>query len=381
MSRLIRELSGGSAKMLAIFSDAALVKHALAFEAALAEAQAAEGLLTTDEASRIAIACAQLPLDTETLAVEAAHAGTLAIPLVHHLRRSLGDDALAAKIHWGATSQDVADTALMLQAKAGAALIMRELARLQTALALLAERMASVPMAGRTLLQDALPITFGLKVVQWLTGIDDAAERFAREVDGGLMLQFGGAVGTRAGLSGKGAAIAAHMAKKLGLESPTLPWHARRGPVAGLASALAIATGAAGKIARDISLMMQNEIGEVFEPRVQGRGGSSAMAHKRNPTGCQIVLSVAARTPGLAATIIAGLPQEQERGLGGWQAEAPVLADLFIAAHGALAALAPMIEGLEVDTARMAANLKAANVGSDTGESEALVRAALQARS
>src|SRR6185503_734886 len=114
----------------------------------------------------------------------------------------------------------------------------------------------SVPMAGRTLLQDALPITFGLKVVQWLTGIDDAAERFAREVDGGLMLQFGGAVGTRAGLSGKGAAIAAHMAKKLGLESPTLPWHARRGPVAGLASALAIATGAAGKIARDISLMM-----------------------------------------------------------------------------------------------------------------------------
>ena len=189
----------------------------LAFEAALAEAQAAEGLLTADEAARIAIACAQLPLDTETLAVEAAHAGTLAIPLVHHLRRSLGDEALAAKIHWGATSQDVADTALMLQAKAGSALIARELARLQTALALLAERTASIPMTGRTLLQDALPITFGLKVVQWLAGIDEAASRFAHEAEHSLMLQFGGAVGTRAGLNGKGAAIAAHMAKTLGL--------------------------------------------------------------------------------------------------------------------------------------------------------------------
>ena len=274
-----------------------------------------------------------------------------------------------------------ADTALMLQAKAGSALIMRELARLQAALALLAERMAAVPMTGRTLLQDALPITFGLKAVQWLAGIDEAAARFARESEDAQMLQFGGAVGTRAGLSGKGAAIAAHMAKTLGLASPALPWHARRGAIAGLASSLAIVAGAAAKIARDISLLAQNEIGEVFEPRLQGRGGSSAMAHKRNPTGCQIVLSAAARAPGLAATIVSALPQEQERGLGGWQAEAPVLADLFIVTHGALSALAPVIEGLEVDAARMAANLKAANIGSDLGESEALVRAALKARS
>ncbi|HXS05947.1 MAG TPA: 3-carboxy-cis,cis-muconate cycloisomerase [Rhizomicrobium sp.] len=381
MSRLIRDLSGGSAEMLEIFSDAALVKHALAFEAALAEAEAAEGLLTADEAARIAIACAQLPLDTETLALEVKHAGTLAIPLVHHLRRSLGDDALAAKIHRGATSQDVADTGLMLQAKAGAAVIARELARLQAALALLAERMAAVPMAGRTLLQNALPITFGLKAVQWLAAIDDAAARLAWEAGQASLLQFGGAAGTRAGLDGKGAAIAAYMAKKLGLASPLLPWHARRGHIAGLASVLAIVTGASAKIARDISLLAQNEIGEAFEPRTEGRGGSSAMAHKRNPAGCQIILSAAARAPGLAATIIAALPQEQERGLGGWQAEAPVLADLFIVTHGAVAALAPMIEGLEVDGARMAENLKAANIGSDIGESEALVRAALKARS
>jgi len=381
MSRAIRDLSGGSAEMLEIFGDAAMVKHALAFEAALAEAQAAEGILTADEAARIAIACAQLPLDTETLAAEAAHAGTLAIPLVLHLRRSLGDEALADKIHLGATSQDVADTVLVLQAKMGLSSIGRELERLKTALALLAERMAAVPMTGRTLLQDASPITFGLKVTQWLTGIDESVVRLSRESQQGLMLQFGGAVGTRAGLNGKGASIAANMAKKLGLASPILPWHARRGGIAGLACALAIVVGASAKIARDISLLAQGEIAEALEPRVQGRGGSSAMAHKRNPTGCQIVLSAASRAPGLAATIIAGLPQEQERGLGGWQAEGPVLADLFVLTHGALVALVPVVEGLEVDTVRMAATLMAANVGTDTGESEYLVRAILKARS
>ena len=380
MSRLIRDLAGGSADMLDAFSDASLIKHALAFEAALAKAQAMEGLLTEDEAARIAIACAQFPLDVEILALEAAHAGTLAIPLVHHLRHTLGDAALAQKLHVGATSQDVADTILMLQGKDGVGLIARELTRLRSALALLAERMAAIPMLGRTLLQGALPITFGLKVVNWLAGLDEATARLSREAEGALVLQFGGGAGSRAGLRGKGAAVAAHMAKTLGLASPVLPWHARRGNVAGLAASLGIVTGATAKIARDISLLSQNEIAEVFEPRQLGRGGSSAMAHKRNPTGCQIVLSAAARTPGLAGTILSALPQEQERGLGGWQAEAPVLADLFVLTHGALVALAPVIEGLEVDAGRMARNLAAANVGSDTGEAEALVRASLKAR-
>lgn len=380
MSGLIHDLACGSAEMLDVFDDVALVKHALAFEAALAEAQAAQGLLTADEASRIAIACARLPSDVETLAAEAAHAGTLAIPLVLHLRHGLGDEALARKVHLGATSQDLADTALMLQSKAGAALISRELQRLQTALALLAERTVATPMVGRTLLQNALPITFGLKVTNWLAGIDEAAARFQRECRGALMLEFGGAAGARGGLEGKGAAIAAHMAARLGLSSPVLPWHARRGAVAGLAAALGIVTGAGAKIARDIALMAQNEIGEVFEPRAKGRGRSSSMAHKRNPTGCQVVLSAAARAPGLVGTILSALPQEQERGLGGWQAEAPVLADLFILCHGALKALVPVIEGLDVDSDRMARNLAAANIGIDTGEAEALVKAALSAR-
>jgi 3-carboxy-cis,cis-muconate cycloisomerase len=380
MSRLIRDLGGGSAAMLEIFGDAALVKHALAFEAALAEAQADEGLLSRDEASRIVLACAQLPLDTETMAAEAAHAGTLAIPLIFHLRRALGDEGVARALHRGATSQDVADTVLMLQAKDGAGLISGESMRLTTALARLAERMAAIPMLGRTLLQDALPITFGLKLVNWLAGLDEAAARFQRECEGALMLQLGGASGARHDLDGKGAAVAARMADKLGLASPGLPWHARRGALAGLAASLGIITGAAAKIARDISLLSQNGIAEVFEPRQPGRGGSSAMAHKRNPTGCQIVLSAAVRVPGLVATILSAMPQEQERGLGGWQAEGPALADLFVLTHGALAALAPVIEGLEVDAARMASNLAAAGLGTDTGESEALVKAALAAR-
>jgi 3-carboxy-cis,cis-muconate cycloisomerase len=378
---MIRDLAGGGAEMLEIFGDAAIVKHALAFEAALAEAQAAEGLLSKDEAARIAIACAQLPLDSETLAVEAAHAGTLALPLVAHLRRALGDKLLEPKIHLGATSQDVADTVLMLQARDGATLIMREAERLQVALAVLAKRTAATPALGRTLLQSAMPITFGLKVVIWLAGIDDARARFARECDNAVQLQFGGAVGTRAGLGGGGAGIATHMAKSLGLSPSPLPWHARRGNIAGVASSLAILVGAAAKISRDIALLSQNEIGEVFEPRQAGRGGSSIMAHKRNPVGCQLVLSAAVRAPGLAATILAGLPQEQERGLGGWQAEAPVLADLFVLTHGALKILGPVIEGLEVDAARMAHNLAAADVGLDTGDAETLVRAALVARS
>jgi 3-carboxy-cis,cis-muconate cycloisomerase len=170
------------------------------------------------------------------------------------------------------------------------------------------------------------------------------------------------------------------MAAALGLSDPAAPWHARRDGVAGLGTALAILTGALGKIARDIALMAQGEVGEAFEPRVAGRGGSSAMAHKRNPTGCQVALSAAARAPGLAATLIATLPGEHERGLGGWQAEGAVLAELFLLAHGSLAALGPVIAGLELDAAAMARNLEAASVGEDPGEAAAVVATVLAAR-
>jgi 3-carboxy-cis,cis-muconate cycloisomerase len=378
MASLIRDLAASTPEMLDAFGDEALVRAALAFEQELAAAQAAEGLLGADQAAAIAGACQILP-DIATLAASAAHAGTLAIPLVAELRRRLSaHPATAAKVHLGATSQDVADTALMLQAKAGLRLVTRDCLRLTDALAALAKAHAATPMLGRTLLQPARPITFGLKAAGWLLGVDAALRRLEFEAETALALQFGGASGTLDGLAGKALAISQRLAERLGLACPPAPWHARRGGIAGLAGALAILAGALGKMACDLALLSQAEVGEAFEPRVEGRGGSSAMAHKRNPTGCQVARSAALRAPHLAATILAALPQEHERGLWGWQAEGPVLADLFCVTHGALVAMAAVAEGLEVHPDRMAANLAAAEVGSDVGEAATLVARALQ---
>jgi 3-carboxy-cis,cis-muconate cycloisomerase len=368
--------------MLAAWDDASLVRHALAFEAALARAQAAEGLITEAQAAAIGEACAQIDIDFATLAEEAAHAGTLAIPLVRRLRAEvvLSDPAAAEQVHRGATSQDVADTAMMLQARAGLELLDGDLTRIASALVALAKAHSSTPMLGRTLLQSAAPITFGLKAANWLASIDAARARLAFERQAALSVQFGGAVGSRAGLGGVGQKVAERLAAELGLGCPALPWHSRRDGVAGLAAALAIVAGAVGKIAGDVALLAQGEVAEASEPAVEGRGGSSAMAHKRNPTGCQIALAAALRAPHLAATILAAMPQEHERGLGGWQAEGAVLADLFAVTHGGVAAMAPVLEGLQVDTAAMARNLARADVGSDVGEAEAMVLHALAER-
>ncbi len=351
--------------MLAAFGDGSLIEGALAFEAALARAEAAEGLIPESHAASIEACCVKENFDVAALAEAAALAGTLAIPLVERLRVLVAriDPAASACVHRGATSQDVADTALMLQAKTGVALLVGDLLRLRTDLAALAQAHAATPMLGRTLLQAAQPITFGLKLAGWLSGLDAAAARVMREAAPALSLQFGGAAGTRAGLAGRGPAIARRMAATLGLANPVLPWHAQRDRVAGLGTALAMLIGALGKVARDISLLSQSETAEAFEPRLPGRGGSSAMPHKRNPTGCQVALSAAFRAPGLAATLLATLPNEHERGLGGWQAEAPVLAELFLLCHGALRH-----------------NLQRASVGTDTGEAEALALAMLAAR-
>lgn len=375
MSSLLRTRPAATPAMLALFDDRAVIAHALAFEAALAEAEAAAGLIDPAHAQEIAAACATLAIDPAALADEAALAGTLAIPLVARLRGAVGG-AAAQAVHRGATSQDVADTVLMLQARDATALLRADLARIAAALAARACAFATHPTFGRTLLQDALPIGLGLRIAQWHAGIADADRRLSREAEGTLRLQFGGAAGARHGLDGHGSAIARHMAKALGLRDAP-PWHARRGEIAGLAAALGIVVGALGKVARDIALLAQNGIGEAREPAIAGRGGSSAMAHKRNPTGCQVALSAAIRAPGLVATILAGLPQEQERGLGGWQAEGPVLADLFLLAAGSAHAMAAVSEGLEIDEAAIARNLLTASDPGDIGESAAMVAALL----
>uniref|UniRef100_UPI0035CC1D01 lyase family protein n=1 Tax=uncultured Sphingomonas sp. TaxID=158754 RepID=UPI0035CC1D01 len=374
MTDLLRTRPWTTPAMLAVFADAAVIGHALAFEAALARAEAAENVIPATVATEIARACATLEIDACALADEAALAGTLAIPLVARLRAVLSDTA-AASVHKGATSQDLADTVLMLQARAATRLLLADLDRTTAALAALAMRHAATPAIGRTLLQDALPVGFGLRIAQWHAGIADAARRLRGEV-GHCTVQFGGAAGTRAGLAGCGPQIAARIAGELGLAVGE-PWHARRGDIAALASALAIVIGALAKMARDISLLAQNGVGEAREPAVAGRGGSSAMAHKRNPTGCQVALSAALRAPGLIASIFAGLPQEEERGLGGWQAEGPALADLFLLAAGAAEALAGVAEGLEIDEAAIARNLAGAGMGTDIGESVTIVDALL----
>lgn len=373
MTSLLRDRPASTPAMLAVFDDAATLAGGLAFEAALARASAAEGLIPVAAADAIAAACAGASFDVVELAEEAAHAGALAIPLVARLRALVGPDA-GRHVHAGSTSQDLADTVLMGQAKAGAALVAVEARGLTEALARLAHDHAATPVLGRTLMQPALPITFGLRASQWLLGVDAAARRFDRECEDALMLQLGGATGSLAALN---FAVAERVARDLDLGVSIMPWHARREAVAGLAASLAILVGCVGKVAQDIALMAQSEVGEAFEPRVAGRGGSSAMAHKRNPTGCQVALSAALRAPGLAATILAGLPQEQERGLGGWQAEASVLAELFGLAHAALSAMRPVAEGLDVDPAAMRGNLQAAGVGDAAGHAEALVRPAL----
>jgi len=361
--------------MLAVFSDTATLRHALAFEAELARAEAAEGLIGPDAAEAIAALCATITIAPAELAEEAALAGTLAIPLVARLRAALTGEAAKA-LHKGATSQDVADTVLTCQIRAASSLLDGDLKRCATALTALAQRHAATAAIGRTLLQDALPISFGLRIAHWQAGVAEASARLRREVETGATLQFGGAAGSRAGLGGKSAAVSARLAASLGLPDAP-PWHARRGGIAGIASALAIVIGALGKMARDVSLLAQNGVSEAREPAIPGRGGSSAMAHKRNPTGCQVALSAAMRAPGLVAGILAGLPAEQERGLGGWQAEGPALAELFLLAAGATEAMATISEGLEIDEAAIARNLAAAGVGTDIGESPALVAALL----
>ena len=377
MSSLLRDRPAATSEMLTAFGDAALLQAALRFEAALAGGQAEEGLIPREAAARIRMICSAAVPDIPELAEAAAHAGTLAIPLVQYLRDRAASTDDGACIHLAATSQDIADTALALQVKVAAALISRDLTALGTAAFALAQAHAKLPMLARTLLQPAAPMTFGLKAAHWLLSVTAVHGRFQQEAAAAAALQLGGAAGTRAGMGGRGVAVAARMAAELGLASPPAPWHTRRDAVAGLAGALAIVVGAIGKIARDVSLLAQGEVAEAFEPRMQGRGGSSAMAHKRNATGCQVALSAAVRAPGLAATVFSAMPQEHERGLGGWQAEAPVLAELFCLAHGALAAMLPVIAGLEIDAERMQANLAAAGLGADLGECEALVSACL----
>ncbi|MCX5539578.1 3-carboxy-cis,cis-muconate cycloisomerase [Paraburkholderia sp. CNPSo 3076] len=359
MIERLTSLICGTEPMNAVWSPDATLQRMLDVEAALARASAAHGVIPQSAVAAIVEACAADQLDAPALARDAALGGNLAIPLVKQLtaRVKTADPEAAKYVHWGATSQDIIDTATVLQLRDALALIERGIDALCATLADLARTHRATPAVGRTWLQQALPITLGMKFAQWLDAMLRHRERVAVLRERALVLQFGGAAGTLASLRDAAPAVSAALAQELGLAPPALPWHTQRDRIAEAASFFGMLIGTLGKIARDISLQMQTEIGELGEPAAAGKGGSSTMPHKRNPVGCAAVLTAAARAPGLVATVFAGMVQEHERALGGWQAEWDALPDLARLAGGALAQIEQITAGLEVRPERLASNL------------------------
>jgi len=343
-----------------LFDGRARLQGMLDFEAALARAEAKTGVIPAEAVEPIAAQCRADLYDLDNLAEASAKAGNPAIPMVKRLTALVGaaDKDAARFVHWGATSQDAMDTGLVLQLRAALTVIDGDLNRLADSLADLAQRHRLTPLVGRTWMQHALPVTFGLKVAGWLDAVQRHQERLKELHPRLLTLQFGGAAGTLAALGDRGLDVATALAADLDLTLPATPWHAQRDRLVEFGAWLGLLTGTLGKIARDISLLMQTDVGEVFEPAGAGRGGSSTMPHKRNPVTAASVLAASTRAPGLVATLFAAMPQEHERGLGNWHAEWVALPDLAMTAMGALNQMADMVPGLEVDADRMRANLE-----------------------
>ena len=361
MTQSVFERFLATPEMSEIFGAASMLQAMLDVEAALARAQAAEGMIPAAAAEAIAAACRVERFDLDLIVAEGTVAGTLAVPLVKRLTAEVARDApeAAAYVHWGSTSQDVIDTGVALGTRRALALIDGRVVALIDALLVLADRDGDAPMLGRTLLQPALVISFGFKLVAWVAPLVRARARLRRAAEAALQMQLGGAVGTLAAMGGLGPAVASRMAEALGLGLPPGAWHTQRDDWVALGCEVGILGGSLGKIAKDLSLLSQAEVGEVAEPSGGGRGGSSAMPHKRNPVASMIALAAALRTPQRVAALLAAMPQEHERGLGGWQAELAEWPGLFVSVHAAASALAEAMAGLTVDTARMRANIDA----------------------
>ena len=352
-------------RMSEIFSDGARLQGMLDFEAALARAAAAAGIVPAAAVEPIAASCRADLLDQEALAREAALAGNLAIPLVAALTALVAraDPEAARHVHLGATSQDAQDTGLVLQLRRALDAFEEGLTALSDALAGLAGRHRDTVLAGRTWLQHARPVTLGLKAAGWLDAVERHRERLRQARPRVLAVQLGGGAGTLDALGPKGLEVAERLARALDLALPALPWHAHRDRVAEVAVVLGLLVGTLGKIATDVALLMQTEVGEVAEPDAPGRGGSTAMPQKRNPVAAAVVRAAALRVPGLVSTMLGALVQEHERGLGGWHAEWETLPEIARLAAGALEQVTRVVAGLEVDAARMRRNLEATGGG------------------
>lgn len=346
--------------MRAIASDAMRLQRMLDVEAALARAEASAGLIPHAAAAAIAAACVSGLYDLRELGEAAALAGNVAIPLVKALTAEVAKrDAEAARyVHWGATSQDIIDTAMMLELRAGLDALCADLDRAIAAFAALAERHRNTPAAGRTLMQQALPVPFGLKLAGYAAALARSRARLKRLQREAVLLQFGGAAGTLASLGERGLDVAERLARELQLGMPDAPWHAHRDRVAEIAAALAILAGTCGKVARDVTILMQTEVGEAFEPAHAGRGGSSSMPQKRNPSMSALALACANLSPNLAAAILSAMTGENERSAGSWQSEWMTIPALLLVVSGALHVTAEISEGLEPSAERMLVNLE-----------------------
>jgi 3-carboxy-cis,cis-muconate cycloisomerase len=360
--------------------DAAWLAALLDVESALARAQSDAGLLPRAAADAIVAACASVEVDVAELSADAAVSGNPVIPLVQRLRAAVPSD-VAPYVHKGATSQDIMDTATVLIARRALGPLRADLLGGAHAAVALARTHRDTPMVGRTLLQQALPTTFGLKAAGWCVGLDEAVARLTEVRGNRLPVQFGGAAGTLAGLDGTGPDVGRRLASGLGLVERVLPWHTMRTPIAELATALGEAAGVVGKVARDVILLAQDEVAEVSEG---APGGSSAMAHKRNPIAAVSASACAAEAPGLVATLLAAMVQEHERAAGAWHAEWRPLRTLLLAVGSAAAWLRTCLEGIVVHPEAMRRNLDAllARLGQplDLGSAPELVDRFLTAR-
>jgi 3-carboxy-cis,cis-muconate cycloisomerase len=353
--------------------DRGWLQAMLDVEAALARACAREATIPADKAEAIADACIAERFDLEAIRRGTAEDASPVVALVSALREAVGEET-AAYVHLGATSQDIVDTAMMLIARRALVPLLEDAAACAAAAAHLADANRDTPMVGRTLLQQALPTSFGLRAAGWLVGLDESRRALAEIRAQVLAVQMGGPVGSRP------PGTAAHVAAELGLAEPTLAWHAIRVRPAALASALGGVAGVLAKIARDVTLLAQDEVGEVRLAGSAERGASSAMAHKRNPVAAVAVLACTGRVPGLVATVLGGMAQEHERAAGSWQAEWGVLSDLLVLVGSAAAWGRQLLEQLEVVPGRMRENLArlAAAGVTEAGEPERHLGAAAE---
>jgi 3-carboxy-cis,cis-muconate cycloisomerase len=342
-----------------LFRDDSYLQSMLDFEAALALAEANSGIIPAAAANAIVAKCRVELFDKQKLAEAASLAGNLAIPLIKQLKALVAAENkdAAGFVHWGATSQDALDTALVLQLREALPLISADLEKMCDRLAKMADQHRHTPIVARTWMQHAIPTTLGIKFAGWLDALVRHRERFHEMQNRCLVLQFGGAAGTLAALGSQGSLIAKQLSAQLKLSLPQIPWHSHRDRLSEVATTLALLTGTLGKIARDISLHMQTEIDELREPAEEGRGGSSTLPHKHNPIACAIILAAATRVPGFVATMLSATVQEDERGLGSWHAEWETLPEIVCLTAGAMHQLATLVPRLEIDVKRMRENL------------------------